>query len=663
MSANLSEAASAWDNALTKSAPHKYIRREGGPGNYRYFYADGSSSRGPGGKAEKKETNGGEAFLSPEQVKLAFDGELKGYNLQVVAGPDGKVTRKDLARAKEIKEKLAAGIGKSADVCQMQPPVCSGNLGVPRSSMPQVMDKTVKELLASDDPDDRTKGKAAVEAGADPNGQSVMDQLLDDLKKEGTDVKPGQIAVGKLKATQREIKAKKTYKFAEGYLKGEWNPGKKPIVISSDNHILDGHHRYSSLLAANPDAKMNVIRVDMPMKDFLDRSFKQPGVFRADLQDKIVPKDTPLDLPYKKASKETKAKLKGEAKKSDTVTEFDALTKAGPHKYKSRRRGPNGKWVYTYDEPKGQAVKPRKRPGEGTGSQGQAHTSLEARHLAQTYTAFLGSRSNFDYWGDPKTGRVLSVGAAGGTSTTHYGDKHHWRRNRASTDGLTEVGKTWGTTDANGIYRSEDSMNTVDPLAILKGGHTRFQPEAPATTLVKAEGDNHAARDLLLHIDHAEEHQHGLVVKALGFTDEIDPEQATRLFKALADTASVSYRRRFGAKHHGTALHAFDDATRMLVAKSLTARLMDVTQPDPRTPVEIAKSASTRPQTFRMGSVTYHEAPIAHTPQTLRRKGLVRKAEPPVFDRGDDPFLDPADLPRYHDGTLRDPRTNLKPPQ
>jgi len=160
------------------------------------------------------------------------------------------------------------------------------------------MDKSVKALLASKDPAEVKKGKAAVEAGADPkDDRPVMTHLLDDLKKEGVKVEKKAIPVGQLKATQKEIKAGKTFGMAHHYYKGEFDPAEEvEIIVSSDNHILDGHHRWASLLVADPSRKMKVIQVDMPMKEFLRRSFKQPGVYRADLQDNVIPKDKPLNL-------------------------------------------------------------------------------------------------------------------------------------------------------------------------------------------------------------------------------------------------------------------------------------------------------------------------------------------------------------------------------
>jgi hypothetical protein len=173
-------------------------------------------------------------------------------------------------------------------------------MGITRDHMPQIMDKSVKELLASKKEGDRKKGQAAVDAGANHDeDRSVMAVLMDDLKSEGVKISKTKVPVGKLRATQREIKADKTYGMANAYLEG--NEGllkamENPIIISSDNHILDGHHRYSAMLTADPTYEMNVIKVDMPMKKFLTRSHEQAGVFRADINDNIIDDSKPVDL-------------------------------------------------------------------------------------------------------------------------------------------------------------------------------------------------------------------------------------------------------------------------------------------------------------------------------------------------------------------------------
>ncbi len=281
---------------------------------------------------------------------------LASYNLQVVedAGSSPEL-------AIEIAERLEAGISDAADVCKQSPPVCAGNMGIPRADMPQIMDDTIKDLLTatkrdgSPDHGKRKKGQAAVDAGGDPESdQTPFDMMLDYFKSEGIGVsEPTPIKVGELKATQKDIQARKTNEFAEWQMQGEFPNGAKadfskdPIVMSKDGHILDGHHRYAALLMLGPDMEMNAITVDLPMHELLEKSFETPGagVFRMDLQNNVVEGPMPDYAEYKRKADanmqsatissqgdrisklEEKAQAGDEAKKSLAPT-FNAIVKA-----------------------------------------------------------------------------------------------------------------------------------------------------------------------------------------------------------------------------------------------------------------------------------------------------------------------------------------------
>lgn len=226
-----------------------------------------------------------------DPVPEEYREHVKGYDLDVVG--------KDYEQAAEIAKKISEGISQSADICKLRPNVCKGNLGLSRDKMPQIPgDMSVKEMLSAVNkdgtPDEKTraKGKAAVEAGADPkDDKSVLHRMLMTFRKDGVKIERDKVEVGKLKATQSEIKAGKAFEMADSYLKGKFPNIGDQIVISSDGHILDGHHRWAALLTIDPKRKMNVIRVDMTMKDMLDKADELPGVYREDF------KGNPIALP------------------------------------------------------------------------------------------------------------------------------------------------------------------------------------------------------------------------------------------------------------------------------------------------------------------------------------------------------------------------------
>ena len=97
------------------------------------------------------------------------------------------------------------------------------------------------------------------------------------LKSGATDGKPndekfkvnqGNIAVEKLKPTQNEIGAEESlkniltdaYGSLDGFLKGS-SKFPEPIIVYNGEFILDGHHRWSQVYAANPKATIPAINV------------------------------------------------------------------------------------------------------------------------------------------------------------------------------------------------------------------------------------------------------------------------------------------------------------------------------------------------------------------------------------------------------------------
>ena len=247
----------------------------------------------------------------PKQYKE----EISDYKMEVV-GTDAK-------QALEIARKVKQGIDKAADICKISPSVCKGNKGLTRDKMPQIEgEKSVKAMLASmpDDkfkslsetvskaraaaekegskfdlgkaiPDkkeqgswlDRAKGEAMVQAGADPKSdKTVLQNMLDHFEKNGIKTKQEEMDVGRMKATQSEIKAAKVFGMADAHLRGKFNNIDDSVVVSKDGHILDGHHRWAALLTIDPSRSMKVKVIDMTMDDLLKEAASFPGVYKAD---------------------------------------------------------------------------------------------------------------------------------------------------------------------------------------------------------------------------------------------------------------------------------------------------------------------------------------------------------------------------------------------
>lgn len=61
----------------------------------------------------------------------------------------------------------------------------------------------------------------------------------------------------------------------------------KPIIVSSDNYILDGHHRYSAMLKKDINIKFEIFRVDMGIVELLEYANKFPLTFKKSINEKI----------------------------------------------------------------------------------------------------------------------------------------------------------------------------------------------------------------------------------------------------------------------------------------------------------------------------------------------------------------------------------------
>lgn len=110
----------------------------------------------------------------------------------------------------------------------------SKSLGVPRSKMPQINSKDVADFVKY-------------------------------LKDKGISVSASNINVSKIGMTQKDLNVDKI-KGLMGVNKSNLS---KPVIISKDNYILDGHHRVASLYNLDNNFKLKTIKVDLGINDLL----------------------------------------------------------------------------------------------------------------------------------------------------------------------------------------------------------------------------------------------------------------------------------------------------------------------------------------------------------------------------------------------------------
>ncbi len=94
-----------------------------------------------------------------------------------------------------------------------------------------------------------------------------------DAKDDIVDVKIKQVAVGSLKPIQSQIYFDKSIRnVAQFGAKGtrDFSASKSNFyVVSSDNRIIDGHHRFLSAVLVDPKMKVTALEIDLPISKLL----------------------------------------------------------------------------------------------------------------------------------------------------------------------------------------------------------------------------------------------------------------------------------------------------------------------------------------------------------------------------------------------------------
>ena len=139
---------------------------------------------------------------------------------------------------------IGMSLKRALDWCAKNPD-CKGNLGVPRSQMPQIKPEFTKDFFAWVEKEHGVKTKLKMWKAKD------------------------------LRATQKEIsedRIKSMMDTGRSYL------AKNPMIASKDGYILDGHHRWATLLTIDPNAPVKTYTVDLPIRVLLGVAARFPNV-------------------------------------------------------------------------------------------------------------------------------------------------------------------------------------------------------------------------------------------------------------------------------------------------------------------------------------------------------------------------------------------------
>ena len=137
---------------------------------------------------------------------------------------------------------------KELDIKELRIDIPSGEgMGIPRKQMPQI------------------------KSGDYP-------EFIDYLADNGASFTKETVPATSLKPVQKEFSKQGVEKQIKKLVK---NGVKKPVIASSDDYIMDGHHRW--LVALNTRDSVNIYRVNKPGKELLDLLLAFPKVYFKDI--------------------------------------------------------------------------------------------------------------------------------------------------------------------------------------------------------------------------------------------------------------------------------------------------------------------------------------------------------------------------------------------
>jgi len=147
-----------------------------------------------------------------------------------------------------------------------------------RSHMPVVSWKQVKDFQ-----------RALTNGDLNIQNPSLNESVLMELKIDGTKEKVNatfkSIRVKDLKPVQSQVYLSKVSRNFKKYGIPDNNNFiiSKYLIIDKNNRIIDGHHRWATVMLANPDLKIDLLKVDLDMEKLLPLT-KSYGVSRGNKQ-------------------------------------------------------------------------------------------------------------------------------------------------------------------------------------------------------------------------------------------------------------------------------------------------------------------------------------------------------------------------------------------
>jgi hypothetical protein len=155
---------------------------------------------------------------------------------------------------------------------------CAESKGIPRVKMPQFAGVPIKGSKADHFPKN-AKGKV-----------DLSGEFAKHLQKQGIGYKETKVNAEFLKASQNQLNGEKVAGIANAFEAKAISPDDEPIWVSTDDYVVDGHHRWAAAVAygieRGEDVELAVRQVDSDIITVLDMAnkwTKEMGIPQADV--------------------------------------------------------------------------------------------------------------------------------------------------------------------------------------------------------------------------------------------------------------------------------------------------------------------------------------------------------------------------------------------
>ena len=110
---------------------------------------------------------------------------------------------------------------------------------------------------------------------------NLVPEFIKWLQDSGVRVSKKTVRAADLKPTQREVNMGKVQKLAHPKNMAHL---RKPVIVSKDGYLLDGHHRWRALVMMDSESTIPAVLVGLKIRDLLDWAHNFEGVNYKDLE-------------------------------------------------------------------------------------------------------------------------------------------------------------------------------------------------------------------------------------------------------------------------------------------------------------------------------------------------------------------------------------------